>query len=116
MADTTVIKVDSSHSPRGPDGQIYLATGRNIAMRLWKDEQPDAPKPPVAREYDTVGYVISGRAELQIEGQTLVLAPGDSWIVPRGAQHAYRILESFTAVEATTPPASVHGRDEPAGG
>ena len=114
MADTTVIKVDSSHSPRGPDGQIYLATGRNIAMRLWKDEQPDTPKSPVAREYDTVGYVISGRAELQIEGQTVILAPGDSWIVPRGAQHAYRILESFTAVEATTPPASAHGRDEPA--
>ena len=113
MADTTVIKVASSHSPRGPDGQIYLATGRNIAMRLWQDEQPNEAKPPVAREYDTVGYVISGRAELHIEGQTVILAPGDSWIVPRGAQHTYRILESFTAVEATTPPASVHGRDEP---
>lgn len=116
MADTTVIKVDSSHSPRGADGQIYLATGRNIAMRLWQDEQPGEPKPPVAREYDTVGYVIAGRAELSLEGQTVILAPGDSWIVPRGASHAYRILESFTAVEATTPPAAVHDRDAPARG
>ena len=114
MTDTTVIKVDSSHSPHGPDGQIYLATGRNIAMRLWKDAPPNEDKSPVARDYDTAGYVISGRAELHIEGQTVLLTPGDSWIVPRGAQHTYRILESFTAVEATTPPASVHGRDEPA--
>ena len=53
--------------------------------------------------YETVGYVISGRAELLSEGQTVVLAPGDSWVVPKGARHAYKILEPFTAVEATHP-------------
>lgn len=114
MTDTTIIKVDSTHSPRGKDGQVYLATGKNIAMRLWQDEQPGKPKAPIAREYDTAGYVIAGRAELWLEGQTVILAPGDSWIVPSGATHSYRILESFTAVEATTPPAAVHDRDAPA--
>jgi len=48
-----------------------------------------------------------------LEGQLLQLAPGDSWLVPRGAAHRYRILETFTALEATSPPAQVHGRDEP---
>jgi hypothetical protein len=33
-------------------------------------------------------------------------------MVPAGARHTYRILESFTAVEATAPPAQAHGRDE----
>ncbi len=33
------------------------------------------------------------------------LEPGDSWLVPAGAEHTYRILETFTAVEATSPPA-----------
>jgi quercetin dioxygenase-like cupin family protein len=47
-----------------------------------------------------------------LEGQSLNLEPGDSWLVPVGAQHSYRILEPFTAVEATAPPAEVHGRDE----
>ncbi|HAX79370.1 MAG TPA: cupin domain-containing protein, partial [Cyanobacteria bacterium UBA11372] len=28
------------------------------------------------------------------------------------ASHTYKILEPFTAVEATSPPAQVHGRDE----
>ena len=114
MGDTTVIKVDSSHSPHGPDGQVYLATGRNIAMRMWRDQQPDNDEAPVRRDYDCAGYVIDGRAELHTEGQMIMLNPGDSWIVPRGAEHSYRILEAFTAIEATTPPAPVHGRDDAA--
>ncbi len=110
-ADTTVIKVDSSHSPKGPEGQVYLATGKNIAMRLWRDAKPGEAKAPASRDYDCAGYVISGRAELHTEGQVILLNPGESWIVPRGAEHTYKILEAFTAVEATTPPAAVHGRD-----
>lgn len=112
MSDTTVTKVDSAHSPHGQMGQKYLASGKNVAMRLWENEQPGEPKAPVARDYETVGFVISGRAELRLEGQTVRLEPGDSWVVPQGASHTYTILEAFTAVEATSPPAQVHGRDE----
>jgi quercetin dioxygenase-like cupin family protein len=111
MADTTVTKVDSRHSPHGPRGETYLAATPHVGMRLW-DEQPTAgAKPAVRREYETVGYVIRGRAELVTEGQTVTLSAGDSWTVPKGAEHTYRILEPFTAVEATHPPAHVHGRD-----
>jgi quercetin dioxygenase-like cupin family protein len=114
MNDTTVMKVSSEASPRGEMGQVYLASGKRVSMRMWRDEQPNEgdDKGSAAREYETVGYVISGRAELTLEGQTLRLEPGDSWLVPPGAQHSYRILEAFTAVEATAPPAQVHGRDE----
>jgi quercetin dioxygenase-like cupin family protein len=112
MADTTVIKVNAQHSPTGAMGQKYLAMGKNVAMRLWQDEQPSEAKEPTTRDYETVGYVIGGRAELHLEGQMVLLEPGDSWVVPRGASHTYHILESFTAVEATYPPAAVHGRDE----
>ena len=80
-------------------------------MRLWEDEEPGKPKAATRRDYETVGYVISGRAELHIEGQMITLEPGDSWAVPKGAEHTYKILETFTAVEATSPPAQVHGRD-----
>ena len=114
MGDTTVIKIDSSHSPHGHMGQKYLAAGTRVSMRLWEEERAREPKPESAREYETVGFVIKGRAELHVEGQKLLLNPGDSWVVPRGASHTYRILEPFTAVEATSPPAEVHGRDEEA--
>jgi quercetin dioxygenase-like cupin family protein len=112
MGDTSVTKVQSEHSPRGPQGQKYLAAGVHVGMRLWEKERPGEAKPVAARDYETVGYVIAGRAELHSEGQTLLLEPGDSWAVPRGAKHTYKILETFTAVEATCPPAFVHGRDE----
>ncbi|MBD2163633.1 cupin domain-containing protein [Calothrix membranacea FACHB-236] len=112
MSDTSVKKVDSTHSPKGKLGQKYLASGKAVAMRIWENEQPSEGKPSASRDYETVGYVISGRAELHIEGQTILLEPGNSWVVPKGSSHTYKILEPFTAVEATSPPAQVHGRDE----
>ena len=110
--DTTVTKIDSRTSPTGPQGQKYLASGKQLAMRLWENEGPSDAKEPVTREYETVGYVIKGRAELHSEGQVVVLEVGNSWVVPKGARHTYKILESFTAVEATSPPAQAHGRDD----
>jgi quercetin dioxygenase-like cupin family protein len=112
MSDTTVMKVNSNYSPKGELGQKYLASGKTVSMRLWEDEQPGEPKPATEREYETVGYVIKGRAELHLEGQMVLLEAGDSWTVPKGASHTYNILAPFTAVEATSPPAQVHGRDE----
>lgn len=76
-------------------------------MRLSKTFQTDLP----ACE---VGAIFSAD-ELKLGNQLLILEPGDSWIVPRRAKHSYRILEPFTAVEATHPPAVVHGRDEKSG-
>ena len=112
MSDTTVTKIDSRHSPHGTKGQKYLASGKNVAMRLWENEPAGEQKPTATRDYETVGYVISGKAELTLEGQTVLLEQGNSWVVPQGASHTYKILEPFTAVEATYPPAQVHGRDE----
>ena len=112
MTDPTVTKISSAHSPTGDQGQVYLASGKRMSMRLWRDEEPTQDKPSAKHEYEVVGYVLSGRAELEIEGQTVRLEPGDSWVVPAGAEHTYRILEKFTAVEATAPPAEVHGREQ----
>jgi quercetin dioxygenase-like cupin family protein len=112
MGDTSVHKIDSRHSPTGGKGQRHLAMGKSISMRLWENEPAGEAKAPSARAYETVGYVISGRAELHSEGQMVLLNPGDSWVVPKGASHTYKILEPFTAVEATSPPSEVHGRDE----
>jgi quercetin dioxygenase-like cupin family protein len=83
-----------------------------MSMRLWRDEAPTQGKPSRKHDYEVVGYVISGQAELEIDGQTVRLEPGDSWVVPAGAEHTYRILETFTAVEVTAPPAQVHGREQ----
>ena len=115
MGDSTVKKVSAATAPRGEQGQRYLVSGKGVSMRLWDKEHAGDAKPAVRRDYETVGYVVSGRAELKLEGQTIRLEPGDSWLVPRDAEHSYKILEPFTAIEATAPPAQVHGRDRAPG-
>ncbi|ADV66652.1 cupin domain-containing protein [Deinococcus maricopensis] len=81
-----------------------LARGEHIALRLWQNEEPHK-KDTHTSPYETVGYVLSGRAEVIVNGESRVVGPGDSYHVPKGAPHTYRILETFSAVEATTPPA-----------
>jgi quercetin dioxygenase-like cupin family protein len=111
MGETTIKKVEAKSSPAGEMGQKYLVSGKSLSMRLWEAEPPGEAKSATRRDYETVGYVIAGRAELEIEGQLMKLRPGDSWLVPKDAMHRYKILEAFTAIEATSPPAQVHGRD-----
>ncbi|MEO1691337.1 MAG: cupin domain-containing protein [Cyanobacteria bacterium J06631_6] len=112
MSNTTITKVNSNSSSKGEMGQKYLSAGSSVAMRLWENEQPAEPKPKAVRDYETVGYVIQGTAELHLEDQIVQLAPGDSWVVPQGMSHTYKITEAFTAIEATSPPARVDSRDE----
>ncbi|MGF6305930.1 quercetin dioxygenase-like cupin family protein [Bradyrhizobium sp. i1.8.4] len=111
MNDSTIKKVAVSTAPKGAMSQTYLVSGKRVAMRLWDKERPQQGAAD-RRDYETVGYVVGGLAELTLEGQPVRLQPEDSWLVPAGSEHSYRILEPFTAIEATAPPAQVHGRDE----
>ena len=82
-------------------------------MRLWMEKPGGSQKAPTKRDYETVGYAIAGCAKLA--GRTGASPkPGHAWLVPVGATHQYTIIEPFTAVQATSPPAEVHGRDAPA--
>ena len=112
MANGKITKLRLESAPTGKMGQKYLASGENLALRMW-DEEPHTPvQPPTSRDYETVGYVISGRAELHADGQVIELEQGDSWVVPKGASHTYKIVEPFTAAEATYPAAREAGRDQ----
>ena len=103
--ESTPDTVNKDEAPAGPMGQRFLAATDTLGMRLWDNQQPGPAEPTVARDYETVGYVISGRVEVTVGTSVLDLGPGDSWTVPRGAEHSYRVLDVPTAVEATSPPA-----------
>ena len=66
MPDTTMKKVEAGTSPRGEMGQRYLVAGKRVSMRLWVQEPGRKLKAPTTREYETVGYVISGSARLDL--------------------------------------------------
>ncbi len=100
------LTVSTQEADTGNMGQKLLISGDNIALRMWNEQPGDAEnKSATARNYETAGYVIEGKAELTLDGKTITLEPGVSWIVPQGVDHAYKILEPFRAVEATHPPA-----------
>lgn len=112
MTETSVEKRNQNKAPEGEMGQNYLVSGEKVSMRLWQDEAPNGePKPTTQRDYETIGYVLRGKAELHVDGEMKTLNPGDSWVVPEGMPHTYRILETFSAIEATSPPARFHQRD-----
>ena len=69
MADTTIKKVEAGSSPRGEMGQKYLVAGKRVSMRLWIDEPGGKLKAPTTRDYETVGYVISGSATLNLDSK-----------------------------------------------
>lgn len=54
-------------------------------------------------EHESIGYVISGKIEMQIGDQMFQLGAGDSWRHPVGVPHSTRALENSYAVEAHNP-------------
>ncbi len=104
LADKLTVEV--SAAPTGSMGQKLLISGNAIALRLWNEQPGGAEqKQAAARNYETLGYVLEGKAELTVEGETIMLEPGVSWSVPEGMEHSYKIVEPFKAVEATHPSA-----------
>ncbi len=113
MSSTITLR-NISDAPEGDMGQTYLASGEHVALRHWY-EGPNTGKTQQqhTRDYETVGFVISGKAELKTGSETHVLEKGVSWCIPAGTPHSYVIHETFTAIEATSPPAREEG-DAPA--
>lgn len=111
MARRNSFMIPESEAFRGEMGQLYLASGDHVGLRLW-DEPEETRKCCSAREYETAGYVLEGRALLRIDNESVELAAGDSWLVEQGKEHTYQILEHFRAIEATSPPGRELNRDD----
>lgn len=87
----------------GEQGQQYLATGKNVALRRWVEKAGEGCGLRTS-EYETVGIVLKGKVELTLGDEKAMLEAGQSWLVPAGAQHAYRVIEDIDVIEATSPP------------
>lgn len=94
-----------SRNANSNDSEHQLIQTPAASMRLWDNEEPaeTADKQPKTNDYDTLGYVIEGQVELILGGQTLTLQAGDSYHVPKGVEHTYRVTQTLTAVEVTVP-------------
>jgi len=68
--------VRDSDATVGEMGQAYLAMGKNVALRRW-EETASTNSHLSTRSYETVGYLIEGVMELDVDGKTAKLRAGD---------------------------------------
>ncbi|MBC7264595.1 MAG: cupin domain-containing protein [Chloroflexi bacterium] len=54
--------------------------------------------------HEQAGYCIQGRFLLTINDVEALIEPGDSYVIPSGAPHSYRVLGDALAVEVFSPP------------
>lgn len=54
--------------------------------------------------HDQVGYVVSGRIRLTVEGESFDLGPGDSYHASPGVPHGALTLEPSVVVDVFSPP------------
>jgi unsaturated pyranuronate lyase len=58
---------------------------------------------PHAHPHEQCGYLVSGRIEFTVEGQSHVVEPGGGWAVPGDAVHSVVALEDSIAVDVFSP-------------
>ena len=58
---------------------------------------------PHSHPHVQASYVAEGRFEVTIDGETTVLATGDSFIVPSGVVHGVKALENGRLIDSFTP-------------
>ncbi|KAL6045958.1 hypothetical protein QOT17_022489 [Balamuthia mandrillaris] len=100
-----MVVIPENRARLGELGEKFLVQGQLMKMRLWEEDPASSSSKPSAqgmhhRPYETVGYVLSGTAELKIGGARVTLSKGVSWLVPAYCEHEYIIKEGpFKAVE-----------------
>jgi len=53
---------------------------------------------------EQIGYCVSGRYTLTIDGKSTLVEQDDSYVIPGGASHSYQVLDDAVAVEVFSPP------------
>ena len=54
-------------------------------------------------DHESIGYILSGRVEMQVGDTKQVLGPGSTWYHPKGVRHTAKALEDAEALEFHAP-------------
>lgn len=66
--------------------------------------QPGAIVPEHQHMNDQVGYVVRGKLEMTVGGETHTVCTGDSYAIPGGVLHSAVAQEETVIVDAFSPP------------
>ncbi|MDO4174704.1 MAG: cupin domain-containing protein [Eubacteriales bacterium] len=76
-------------------GQTSMVTKMNYVVGNYAAEH--------THPHEQSGYVISGKYRLTMQSETYELAAGDSYAIPGGTPHSFRVLEAGEVVDVFTP-------------
>lgn len=94
----------SSNASTGDRGELLLARGEQVALRVWEHEPAGETSPEHANEYEYVAYVAEGTMRVRIgDAEAVEVGVGDSYAVPAGTPYAFEVVERATVVEAVAP-------------
>jgi quercetin dioxygenase-like cupin family protein len=79
-----------------------LVHGIRTLMTEFRLEQ-GALLPKHRHPHEQTGYLVSGRLDLTIGGQTHTVSPGDSWCIPGDVEHSAVAHEDSVAIEVFSP-------------
>jgi len=79
-----------------------LVYGKKTLLAEFKLEK-GAILPRHKHPHEQTGYLVSGRMDLTIGGETHRVEPGDSWSVPGDVEHNAVAHENSVAVEVFSP-------------
>ena len=83
-------------------GRKILASGGGM-MTVQFDFEEGAVGYLHSHPHEQVGYVVRGRFEATLDGETTTIGPGDTYYVPSGVEHGVVALEQGILLDVFTP-------------
>lgn len=87
---------------KGVTRRMLIHGGRLMAVEFRFQE--GATGSPHSHPHEQIGYFLSGRFELTVDGQTSLAVAGDSYYVPPDTIHGVRALEDGAILDVFSPP------------
>jgi quercetin dioxygenase-like cupin family protein len=63
----------------------------------------DAVIPTHGHPHEQTGYLISGQLEFVINGENIIVNPGDSWNIPGDVEHSATATDETVVIEVFSP-------------
>jgi quercetin dioxygenase-like cupin family protein len=75
--------------------------------------QEGAAAPFHTHDCEQIGYIVSGKMEMTLAGETHILGPGDCYLMPRGLEHDVKALtDAKTVLISSVGEGHHHHHDE----
>lgn len=106
----TLTPAAAARTTETPNGRMTTLASRTVngsAHSLWRvDMEGGAAGPSHRSDVQQVLTVLSGAAEVTVDGELLVVRPGDTAVIHAGALRRVAALDRFTMLVSAAPTAN----------